>query len=119
MTDIKRDISRETWNGMKVIAYHWLERSGLPEPSSQELDRIAYHWSTGPKTADRLVKLDDVIAYTSDMTERLKRYEAALRTYGQQFCELGEFHDACGKMRDVDCSGCLARTALAPSHDQA
>lgn len=47
-----------------------------------------------------------------DMADRLTRYEAALRKYGQEFCELGEYHDACGRMTDLDCSGCAARKAL-------
>lgn len=38
---------------------------------------------------------------------------AALRRYADQFCELGPYTEACGKLEWDQCSGCLARAALA------
>lgn len=37
----------------------------------------------------------------------------ALDWYAQQFCELGQYHECCGRMTGDQCSGCLARKAVA------
>lgn len=36
----------------------------------------------------------------------------ALEWYGEQFCELGQYHECCGRMGDDQCSGCKARALL-------
>ena len=36
----------------------------------------------------------------------------ALEWYADQFCELGNSHECCGRMSDDECSGCRARAAL-------
>ena len=37
----------------------------------------------------------------------------ALRRYADQYCELGPYTELCGKLEWDQCSGCLARAALA------
>lgn len=55
------------------------------------------------KAADRIATLE---AENTQLRE-------ALGYYADTFCELGEFNECCGKLRDDDCSGCKARAALA------
>lgn len=43
----------------------------------------------------------------------IERLRAALEWYADQMCELGTAHECCGKMDSTDCSGCVARKALA------
>jgi len=65
---IKRTPSGESYKGIPVVAYHWTEASGLPKASSQTLDRVAFHWSTGPKDAEPLVRLSDVMNFLLEKT---------------------------------------------------
>lgn len=56
---VVRKPEAEYWHGKRVVAYHWQQPSGLPLPSSQTIDRVAFHWSTGPKDAERLIRMAD------------------------------------------------------------
>ncbi len=38
--------------------------------------------------------------------------ERALRQYADTYCELGHAAEACGKLADAECGGCLARKTL-------
>lgn len=50
---------------------------------------------------------------TDPQTTTTTRDEAVLRYYADTFCELGSHHECCGKLNKDECSGCLARSALA------
>ncbi|WP_395393137.1 hypothetical protein WBP07_18175 [Novosphingobium sp. BL-8A] len=71
---IVRKIDREYWNGIPVAAYHWMiQEPDHPIEGLRERDAIAYHWSTGPAEAERLVRLSDVETllaerHTDDLT---------------------------------------------------
>lgn len=61
-TPTERTAAGETWRGIPIVAYHWEEPSGFSPPSSTMIDKVAFHWSTGPKDAEPLVRLKDVAA---------------------------------------------------------
>lgn len=48
----------------------------------------------------------------SSAQAEIERLRGVLFWYADQFCELGPYTEACGKLTGDDCSGCLARTAL-------
>jgi len=48
-------------------------------------------------------------APSPDMAEAVE----ILGYYADQFCELGKYHECCGKLGDDQCSGCKARAFLA------
>ena len=73
---LERTVSGESWQGVPVVAYHWRQPSGFSPPSSTEVDCIAYHWSTGPKDAEPLVRLKDILPILYSQMERV-REEAA------------------------------------------
>jgi hypothetical protein len=97
---IERKIEREYWRGFPVIAYHWTTPSGFDPPSSTEVDCIAYHWSTGPEGAERLIRMTDAeaalrqqpIGVVEDGVERLREqvpYSAVEIEIFQQCIERG------------------------------
>lgn len=61
-TPTERTAAGEAWHGIPIVAYHWEEPSGFSPPSSTMIDKVAFHWSTGPKDAEPLVRLKDVAA---------------------------------------------------------
>lgn len=63
---ITRTMEREFWNGIPVVAYHWnILDPECPIEGLRERHAIAYHWSTGPVDAARLISVNDVEAYLS------------------------------------------------------
>lgn len=47
------------------------------------------------------------------LTAEVEWLRTTLQKYAETFCELGPYTEACGKLTEQDCSGCLARQALA------
>ena len=63
---ITRTMEREFWNGIPVVAYHWnILDPECPIEGLRERHAIAYHWSTGPVDAARLISVKDVETYLS------------------------------------------------------
>lgn len=66
---ITRTMEREFWNGVPVVAYHWtIHDPECPIEGLRERPGIAYHWSTGPEDAARLISVSDVEEYLSRAT---------------------------------------------------
>jgi len=66
---ITRTMEREFWNGVPVVAYHWtIHDPECPIEGLRERPGIAYHWSTGPEDAARLISVADVEEYLSRAT---------------------------------------------------
>lgn len=70
--EIKRDVTGETWMGMRVAAYQWEApiHNSDAIPTERTMTRHATHWSTGPKDSERLYRESDIRAL-------LARYGAA------------------------------------------
>ena len=55
----------------------------------------------------------ELIKIEAEANRKIERLREALKWYADGFCEYGKAFEGCGKMQDVDCSGCNARAALA------
>ena len=68
------------------------------------------------EAADRIEKLENQFKLYfhafNKAASRIEQLEAALRQYECSMCELSDGHEACGKLRDDECAGCLARKTL-------
>ena len=53
------------------------------------------------------------VAIIDDAVSALDAAEKALRQYADSYCELGHAAEACGKLADDECGGCLAIRTLA------
>lgn len=46
------------------------------------------------------------------MRKRIEELEEALKYYADTFCELGPYHECCGRLTSDECSGCRAASLL-------
>lgn len=62
--------------------------------------------------AGGLTTLPELFDRIEQLEAREKKMREALWYYAETFCELGKYHECCGRMSDDDCSGCKARAVL-------
>jgi len=92
----------------------------------QRLLRIAESWSRANKASESydadehresvsaLEKhmLDNAHFFLRDLPRRIEELEEALKYYADTFCELGPYHECCGRLTSDECSGCRAASIL-------
>lgn len=106
---VLRDIAGETVMGMRVAAWMWSEpinqaKLATEAPSEITMVRFATHWSTGPKTAQRLLREEDVRTLLGDTHRVLIAAMHALRSYqyGNSAPDLAEaIANACAAASDA------------------
>lgn len=82
---------------------------------SVEIDRLVQK-SIVTGDRDLLRKIDAELTSLRAQLAAAEAREAQLREalegYARDLCEMGEAHECCGKLSEVECAGCAARATL-------
>jgi hypothetical protein len=71
--ELTRTPSREYWRGMPVAAYQWtIHDPEHPIEGLRERTGIAYHWSTGPKDAEPLIRVRDASTAIAELQSKVR-----------------------------------------------
>jgi len=81
-----QDVSGHTWLGMRAAGWMWEEPNPINSRGGETLRHYASHWSTGPKTAERLYRESDIHKLLASRSEAPEaRANAAGQEQGDEY----------------------------------